>query len=335
MLLGSGLVPQAANAADPTEALIRKGVDKRRKNDNQGALPLFREAYETSRKPRAAAQLGLCEQALEMWLDAEAHISEALLSQTDAWVSGQRGTLESALEQARKHLARVEVADAPAGASVTINGVFRGKVEDAPFFVEPGAMEVAITSGQESSRTKIAAVAAAETRVVKFEHEPTKMGPAAEVASNIASASPDTTVNGVSATAIVPESGNGLRVARWVSLGTGSVALAFGTYALVQRNGAANDFNNYKTDTGDKACFLSDGKVVGPTGGQAAGECNDLDDRVSSKATAATIGFVAGAALITAGITLWLLEPRAERTGQAFVCAPNFGSAGLSCGSTF
>ncbi len=118
-----------AQAADPIEVLIRKGVDKRRKNDNKGALPYFREAYETSRRARAAAQLGLCEQALEMWLEAEGHLAESLVSQTDAWINAQRGTLEASLQDVRRQLVRVDIEGAPDDASVSIAGVRRGKVE--------------------------------------------------------------------------------------------------------------------------------------------------------------------------------------------------------------
>src|SRR5687768_3689214 len=135
-----------AHAADAVEVLIRKGVDKRRQNDNRGALPLFQEAFEISRSARAAAQLGLCEQALEMWAEAEAHLSEAIVSQTDSWVRSKRKVLESSLAETRSHMARLVIKNAPDSALVMLSGVTRGKPGDGPFYVLPGNVEVSISA---------------------------------------------------------------------------------------------------------------------------------------------------------------------------------------------
>jgi len=76
-----------AVASDNAEILIRKGVELRRRGRDSDASALFRQAYELSHTPRAAAQLGLCEQALGQWLEAEGHLSEALLAESDPWIA--------------------------------------------------------------------------------------------------------------------------------------------------------------------------------------------------------------------------------------------------------
>ena len=77
--LGAGEV----QAADAAELLIRQGVELRRKGNNRGAVVKFRSAYELSKSARATAQLGLCEQALDIWLEAKQHLSEGLYLESD------------------------------------------------------------------------------------------------------------------------------------------------------------------------------------------------------------------------------------------------------------
>src|SRR4051812_16131890 len=83
-LLASG--PTVAQVADPAEAAIRRGVDLRRQGQDDQALQEFKKAYELSPSPRAIAQIGLAEQALGRWVDAETHLEAALGSKTDAWI---------------------------------------------------------------------------------------------------------------------------------------------------------------------------------------------------------------------------------------------------------
>lgn len=76
----SGALPAVA-AGWHEEIFIRKGVELRRKGRNQEALAEFQKAFfEVAHTPRAAAQLGLCEQSLGNWLRAHLHLSDALTS---------------------------------------------------------------------------------------------------------------------------------------------------------------------------------------------------------------------------------------------------------------
>ncbi len=87
----------AAAAGDPAELLIRQGVELRKKGKNAAAVERFQQAYDLAHTARAAAQLGLCEQALERWVDADAHLAEALAS-SDPWIERQRTILGPVLK---------------------------------------------------------------------------------------------------------------------------------------------------------------------------------------------------------------------------------------------
>src|SRR5215470_17665006 len=69
---------RAATDADQAEALIREGVQLRAHDKTAAALPVFEKAYQVSRTPRTAAQLGLCELELGSFVAAERHLNEAL-----------------------------------------------------------------------------------------------------------------------------------------------------------------------------------------------------------------------------------------------------------------
>ena len=77
---------EARAAADDEEALIRRGVELRKRGDDRAALQELQRAYQVAKSPRAAAQLGFAEQALAMWPQAETHVSESLRARDDPWI---------------------------------------------------------------------------------------------------------------------------------------------------------------------------------------------------------------------------------------------------------
>src|SRR4051812_22766853 len=91
-IFGFGTIGTSTARAEDPEALIREGVRLRRAQKDQEALEYFQKAYDTGKTPRAAAQLGLCEQALGMWVASEKHVYEALKAAKDSWVAKNRST---------------------------------------------------------------------------------------------------------------------------------------------------------------------------------------------------------------------------------------------------
>lgn len=134
-------------AAGREETFIRKGVELRRKGQDKEALANFQKAYEVSHTARAAAQLGLCEQALKQWLDAYNHLSDALASQSDVWISEHRSTLEKSFAETQRQLGRVEVKGSPESGVVVIAGEVVGKLgENISVPVLPGSVTITVTA---------------------------------------------------------------------------------------------------------------------------------------------------------------------------------------------
>src|SRR5688572_26126191 len=90
--------------ADDVESLIQRGIDLRRRGQDAEALESFRAANERRPTPRAMAQIGLAEQALGRWIDADLHLGEALSAGDDPWIVKNRGALEGARALVEKHL---------------------------------------------------------------------------------------------------------------------------------------------------------------------------------------------------------------------------------------
>lgn len=106
-LLGS------AQAEEP-EALIRQGIELRRRGNDARAHGYFKRAYELSKTPRTAAQLGLVDQAVGRFTEGEMLLSDAL-GTGDPWVQQHRPALEKSLKALRRHLGNVLVQGAPPG----------------------------------------------------------------------------------------------------------------------------------------------------------------------------------------------------------------------------
>jgi hypothetical protein len=120
MAASVGRLADAAEADD----LIAQGIKLRQGGRDQEALPLFRQALERQPTPRAFAQVGTCEQALGLWVAAEAHIQEALSHPQDPWIKKNGATLQSALTFLQQRIGSVEVWGDPPGARISIDGEF-------------------------------------------------------------------------------------------------------------------------------------------------------------------------------------------------------------------
>ncbi len=116
-----GFHARAQAQARDAEALIDAGLERRARREDEAALALFQEAHALSPTARSLAQVGLAEQALGRWIDAEAHLTPAL-DAADPWIERNRAALRGAVEAVRAHLASVEVSVNVPGASVRING---------------------------------------------------------------------------------------------------------------------------------------------------------------------------------------------------------------------
>ena len=102
--------------------LMRRGLDLRRKGQDDAALQEFRRAYELSLAGRALAQIALAEQALGRWLEAETHLAEALTRQ-ESWIGKNRKHLSQALNEIQGHLGSLELLGESRAGTVKVDGV--------------------------------------------------------------------------------------------------------------------------------------------------------------------------------------------------------------------
>ena len=97
-------VPVYAQTDETPDAMIERALTMRDNGNDVGAHELIVRAYALSATPRNAAQLGLVEQALGMFVPAEQHLSQALAVAGDPWIQRRRAPLEQSLELTRQRL---------------------------------------------------------------------------------------------------------------------------------------------------------------------------------------------------------------------------------------
>src|SRR5581483_9001377 len=106
---------------DDVDALLRRGVALRERGDDDAALRVFQRACALRCTPRVTAQVGLAEDALGRWVDAESHLTAAVGATDDFWIARHHSALVGALATVRQHLGTLEIRG-PAGAMVSVGG---------------------------------------------------------------------------------------------------------------------------------------------------------------------------------------------------------------------
>jgi hypothetical protein len=102
-------------------SLLRHAEQLADQGHDDDARAEFQRAYEMDRTGRAAAELGLAEQRLGRWVDAERHLREALAATSDRFVQRHRDDIQGAYDVNQQHVGRLEVHGEPAGAEVFVN----------------------------------------------------------------------------------------------------------------------------------------------------------------------------------------------------------------------
>jgi PEGA domain len=312
--------PPAAAEADDQETLIKQGVELRRAGKDQAALEQFRRAYDVGPTPRVLAQMGLAEQALGRWVDAEAHIGRALETPQDPWIAKYQATLESSRVTIGQHLGSLEVSGQPAGAEVRIDGQHTGTLPlSRTLRVPAGSIVLEISAPGYFPLTR-------SVNVVPGQLTRQSVGLQSNVASNADAANgraprdgqPNITfVDGAPAPAQTASGGR--RKAGWISLWTGAGLATVGAAGLIVGEIDARAFKN----NGCGAMPMKQG-------------CQEHEDRGS---LARVIG---GGALIGAGLAgitaavLFLTAPSPSPDGRVgLVCLPDVAAAGLACAARF
>jgi hypothetical protein len=364
-LLLAGSSARSARAGDSAEAeaLIRQGVELRAQKKDERALPLFEKAYQVSRSPRTAGQLGLVEMALGYFVDAEKYLGEAVASPDHPWVAKNLPTLKAQLATAKSQIGELYIIGEPAGAEVTVNGKAVGKLPlPGPVRLDKGRVDVqvrapgyvassdtvTIVGGKREDRSyrlQREAVAVAPPPVaapppVREMPKPTETPtPAPAVAVATPTPAADATASSGTAPAATitatPSSGGDHTNLRPVAYGVAAgaaVAIVLGAVEGVVAIKKRNDFNNHlgpdPNDPFNTGTQITDCNLMSPTPA-----CQDIKDSWSRARTISIVGFVAGGVLAGGAAVLWVVSSPKEHAGSAFACAPDVGggSRGLSC----
>lgn len=313
-----------AGEASRVEALIHDGVQLRQDGHDARALPLFQQAFELERGPRTVGQLGLCELALGYWLDAEAHLGEALASASHPWIEKNRATLEGAREKARENLGEVALAGGPAGGAVVVDRKEVGRLPlKAPLRLNKGPHDLEVRVGPGDPWRQAVMVEGRDKQTFAV------VVPVAAAAAPVAPA-PEATV----AKQEEP-SGSARRPLAWASAAVAAAGLGVGVYETVEWIRAKHDFeHNTGPIPGTGVMGLNCGSDLAPTYGGDG--CKGLHDRlakarlISIVSYGATTLFAAGSAYLFATSSAPL-----TKTDTALSCAPDLLASGLSCSVTF
>jgi len=259
LLVAASLLASSVAAAESEEpeALIRQGIELRRRGDDARAHGYFKRAYDLSKTPRAAAQLGLVDQAVGRWVEADVLLAEALAS-NDPWVAQHRATLEDSVKMVHQRLGGILVVGAPGGTTWSdADHPARPLPASGAIWVNPGESTLRFETPGHQVVTKSVKVAAGENVGLKVDF-PSAGPPALAAASATPSGAPDAQPADSSATPALSQpaappaegedtSGRGGRIAGIAVAGAG---VALGVTGFLVRNMATT-----KLDAIEKAAM--------------------------------------------------------------------------------
>jgi hypothetical protein len=339
----------ATDDAEQAEALIREGVKLRARDNAAQALPVFEKAYQISRTPRTAAQLGLCELELGYYAAAERYLTEALAAPDHPWIAKNKAALKKPLELARANIGELALVVSTPGAEVSLNGKPVDKAllatlstSGASFRLDKGPVDLEIRApGYEPVREAITIVGGKrEQRTYALLAAPKPVASEIRPGAVLALASPGSdggaaVVGLTTAPAPAPAGArNKGRIAAWVTGGAAVGALVFGTVEAFSAAGKRDTFNAHTAIVGGVAYRDCGTANLSPA-------CQSLKDDYDQTLTLSIVGFVAAGALaVTSSVLFMLSSPGhagAERDGaaRAFACVPDPVGRGLGCSLRF
>ena len=298
----------SAQTVDP-EVLMRGGVEARHARRDDAALQLFTQAYDITHSARALAQVGLAEQALGRWAEAENHLRQAIAQTTEPWIERNAGALGAALGVVARHLGSLWIDGDVIGAEVLVDGQLVGTLPmSAATRVVAGPVAVEVRApGRVTVRREVTIAAGGEAReVVRLRLSPAAVPDASPPAPEVSRAVPEMSEREQ------PRLGRVRLALAWSSLAGATVGAGIATGAVVVREGQVADYN-------------SDATCPGIRSSSQPARCATLVDRTGSMETLATAAFVGAGIFAAATMVLFLTGPGRIRDGAQ--------SPRLACGS--
>jgi hypothetical protein len=302
----------------------QRGVQLRAQGQNAEAAEVFRAIFERTGEPRALARLGLAEGALARWTDADEHLTTALARASDPWITANRASLDQALAAVRTHLGTVNITCAAPGATVQLGNDrpqplplprplrvttgFVTLVVRAPGH-SPSERRVAVPTGEDPIQVEVTLTP--ETAVVT----PPLVTPPAVTPPVVTP--PVVTPPVVTSPVTVSRASWHRPVGIGLFAGAG-VALGLGVVGAMLREGAVGRFN-------ESGCLLHPSRDELTTNTAA---CRDHLDSTRTGAGMSLGSFVAAGVLAAAGVTVFLVTPRARESVQVSVAVDPRGAHG-------
>ncbi len=310
-------------AAEPTaDDHLRRGVELRKTGQDPAALEEFRLAYAPAHAPRAAAQMAFAEQALGRWVAAEAHLREALSATSDAWISAHKTELSEALATMGNHLGWVEILGGVPGAQLLLgDAVLATLPMSGPARVEVGTYPIEVRAAGYYPVIKPLTVTPGSLSRLEIALRPLAPPEAPPSAAPPPSSSPlGSAPPPLAASSLSSRS----RSLGYSLLGLSVAGVVVGVAALIERNGAANRYNDDPSCPGTNAPSQPEG-------------CQGRISIVHRWGWTAGIGFTGGGlAALGAGLLFWRTGSAAASAGDhSQGCSTGPGAIGLACAWLF
>lgn len=285
---------------DPYRRLIDEAIGEFNRSNWGEAHALFARAHALRPNARTSRGLGLTCFEMRLYVDAIAHLQDALQQQELPLADWQRDEAKSVIERAQQYVGRVSIETVPPAAHVLLNGQL---IDRRELTLNVGTYQVSATAAgyKEASASVLVEPTQTETvRLVLLAEDPAPELPSRPVRATSAPKS--------ERMAQPSSPGTTQRLLGWTSTGVGVVGLTLGVVFQLQR-----------------AREVSQRDEICPTGLDCLlSEKERIDEHTRDARRAAAIGtvaLVAGGIFVAGGLALVLTAP-ADREATEVTLAP-------------
>jgi hypothetical protein len=326
---------RAAEQRDEVIQLLRQGVELRKQGKEQQSLPLLQRAYQLSRTPQTAGLLGLSEMAVGQGADAERHLSEALATPSDPWVTENNDVLTQALTRLQSEMGEVIVAGGPRGAELRVNGTDVGQLPlKEPLRIPEGPVTVELRKAGylTASRSIMVRGGQREEVIIGLPRAQNEAEPAGSSANRL-------TLQPSDENAPMRDDSfsrrSALRTGAWAALAGAAVAGGLAAWQTTVWSSKQRDFDNHVGERADDPTVV-DRNCSSSEPGRGGPGCAAIYDDLRKARTLSIVGYAAAGALAVGSIVLFTVSSHAESGGSAVsLSCTALPAPGASCRLTF
>lgn len=345
VLLGivAWLVPSAVGA-QCVDGRHAAGLQMREQHQDAEAAALFDQIWRERHEPCALARLALAEDVLQRWVDAEAHLEEALRLGQDRWIRHHRSPLQGQLEVIRARLSWLRITG-PVGAEVIVTDRPVGVLPlPGPVRVAVGRTVVTLRMPDGASSPREVIVSPGEELAVElYAPSPTARAAAAAAATSGSVEAPPQGAappNEPMPPREPAPAGDRPSAARSTHLILGGIAAVLavagggvGVYFHLTRESEGDAYNGDTSPTGCRAIL---GDPSSPATSRASCEASKAEI-FDAPLPWMIAGYATAGVMAVTSIVLFATTPAPRGGVSAWRprCAPAIGAAGVLCQVTF